>query len=49
MYLYNYLNLCVIDNFLQLEDAVKKQDLPQTESLYHDTTIILQEVMTKMA
>ncbi|KAI3820545.1 hypothetical protein L1987_08093 [Smallanthus sonchifolius] len=33
----------------KLEDAVKQQDLPQTESLYKDTTVILQEVMTKMA
>ncbi|XP_071694153.1 photosynthetic NDH subunit of lumenal location 3, chloroplastic-like [Rutidosis leptorrhynchoides] len=33
----------------KLDDAVRKQDLPQTESLYNDTTVILQEVMTKMA
>ncbi|KAK1407052.1 hypothetical protein QVD17_38663 [Tagetes erecta] len=33
----------------KLEDAVKQQDLPQTESLYKDTTVILQEVMTRMA
>ncbi|KAD4386012.1 hypothetical protein E3N88_26181 [Mikania micrantha] len=38
----------VNSNFL-LEDAVKQQDLPQTESLYNDTTVILQEVMTRMA
>ncbi|KAL8215750.1 hypothetical protein R6Q57_022587 [Mikania cordata] len=33
----------------KLEDAVKQQDLPRTESLYNDTTVILQEVMTRMA
>ncbi|GJZ80323.1 photosynthetic NDH subunit of lumenal location 3, chloroplastic [Tanacetum coccineum] len=33
----------------KLEDAVKQQDLPQTELLYKDTTVILQEVMTRMA
>lgn len=35
--------------FRQLEDAVKNKDLPQTELLYSNTTVILQEVMTKMA
>ncbi|KAJ0571482.1 putative oxygen-evolving enhancer protein [Helianthus annuus] len=33
----------------KLEDAVKQKDLPQTEALYKDTTVILQEVMTRMA
>nr|XP_043606347.1 photosynthetic NDH subunit of lumenal location 3, chloroplastic [Erigeron canadensis] len=39
----------LFDTVEKLEDAVKKQDLPQTELLYHDTSVILQEVMTKMA
>ncbi|CAH1428670.1 unnamed protein product [Lactuca virosa] len=39
----------LFDTVEKLEDAVKKQDLPQTELLYKDTTVILQEVMTKMA
>ncbi|KVH99102.1 Photosystem II PsbQ, oxygen evolving complex [Cynara cardunculus var. scolymus] len=33
----------------KLEVAVKNQDLPQTELLYSNTTVILEEVMTKMA
>ncbi|KAI3673771.1 hypothetical protein L6452_39901 [Arctium lappa] len=39
----------LFDSVEKLEDAVKKQDLSQTELLYSNTTIILQEVMTKMA
>ncbi|KAJ9535887.1 hypothetical protein OSB04_un000960 [Centaurea solstitialis] len=39
----------LFDSVEKLEDAVKKQDLPQTELLYSNTTVILQEVMTKMA
>ncbi|KAA8523739.1 hypothetical protein F0562_010162 [Nyssa sinensis] len=37
------------DSVEKLEDAVKKHDLPQTESYYQDTTAILQEVMDRMA
>ncbi|KAK9268348.1 hypothetical protein L1049_000097 [Liquidambar formosana] len=33
----------------KLEDAVKKHDLPLTESCYQNTTTILQEVMDRMA
>ncbi|KAK9674383.1 hypothetical protein RND81_12G229200 [Saponaria officinalis] len=39
----------LFDNFEQLLDAVKMKDLPLTESRYHDTTVILQEVMDRMA
>lgn len=33
----------------QLEDAVKKKDLPETQSCYQGTAVILQEVMSRMA
>lgn len=33
----------------QLEDAVKKKDLPVTLLCYQGTTVILQEVMNRMA
>ncbi|XP_022848422.1 photosynthetic NDH subunit of lumenal location 3, chloroplastic-like [Olea europaea var. sylvestris] len=39
----------LFNNVEKLEDAVKKQNLPQTESYYADTTSILQEVMNRMA
>ncbi|KAL2496200.1 Photosynthetic NDH subunit of lumenalchloroplastic [Forsythia ovata] len=39
----------LFDSVEKLENAVKKQNLPQTESYYADTTSILQEVMSRMA
>ncbi|XP_024976936.1 photosynthetic NDH subunit of lumenal location 3, chloroplastic [Cynara cardunculus var. scolymus] len=39
----------LFDSVEKLEVAVKNQDLPQTELLYSNTTVILEEVMTKMA
>ncbi|KAL2476218.1 Photosynthetic NDH subunit of lumenal location 3 [Abeliophyllum distichum] len=39
----------LFDSVEKLENAVKKQNLPQTESYYADTTSILQEVMNRMA
>lgn len=32
----------------QLEEAVRKEDVPRTESCYQETTGILQEVMAQM-
>ncbi|XP_043705625.1 photosynthetic NDH subunit of lumenal location 3, chloroplastic-like [Telopea speciosissima] len=38
----------LFDSVEKLEDAVKMQSLPQTESCYQDTTAILQEVKSSM-
>ncbi|KAJ4959428.1 hypothetical protein NE237_026539 [Protea cynaroides] len=38
----------LFDSVEKLEDAVKMQSLPKTESCYQDTTAILQEVKTSM-
>ncbi|CAI9756974.1 unnamed protein product [Fraxinus pennsylvanica] len=39
----------LFNNVEKLENAVKRQNLPQTVSYYADTTSILQEVMNRMA
>ncbi|KAL9232379.1 hypothetical protein vseg_007498 [Gypsophila vaccaria] len=39
----------LFDSFEQLQDAVKMKDLQLTEAVYSGTTVILQEVMDRMA
>ncbi|KAL3503430.1 hypothetical protein ACH5RR_037879 [Cinchona calisaya] len=39
----------LFDSVEKLEDVAKQCDLPQTQSVYQDTTVILQEVMDRMA
>ncbi|XP_020255162.1 photosynthetic NDH subunit of lumenal location 3, chloroplastic [Asparagus officinalis] len=39
----------LFDNVEKLEDAVKQKSDPLTRSCYHDTTVVLQEVMARMA
>ncbi|XP_011095313.1 photosynthetic NDH subunit of lumenal location 3, chloroplastic [Sesamum indicum] len=39
----------LFDNIEKLEDAVRKQNVSQTESSYQATTLVLQEVMNRMA
>ncbi|KAK4398469.1 Photosynthetic NDH subunit of lumenal location 3, chloroplastic [Sesamum angolense] len=39
----------LFDNVEKLEDAVRKQNVSQTESSYQATTLVLQEVMNRMA
>ncbi|XP_021665058.2 photosynthetic NDH subunit of lumenal location 3, chloroplastic-like [Hevea brasiliensis] len=38
----------LFDNFEELEDASRRKNLPQTESSYRGTKVILQEVMDKI-
>ncbi|KAH7842546.1 hypothetical protein Vadar_006595 [Vaccinium darrowii] len=38
----------LFDNVEKLEEAVRKEDVPRTESCYQETTGILQEVMAQM-
>ncbi|CAN6694521.1 hypothetical protein ACFX13_031380 [Malus domestica] len=39
----------LFDTVEKLDGAVKQRDLPQTETYYKDTTVVLQEVMDRMA
>ncbi|KAK1324423.1 hypothetical protein QJS10_CPA01g01033 [Acorus calamus] len=39
----------LFDNVEKLEEAVKKQSMPETESCFAETTTLLGEVMTRMA
>ncbi|KAL7131030.1 hypothetical protein ABFS83_13G172200 [Erythranthe nasuta] len=39
----------LFDNVEKLEAAVRKQNYPDTESCYEETTTLLEEVMTRMA
>lgn len=39
----------LFNNFEKLQEAVKQKDLPLTRSCYDDTTVILREVMDRMA
>ncbi|XP_009358084.1 photosynthetic NDH subunit of lumenal location 3, chloroplastic-like [Pyrus x bretschneideri] len=39
----------LFDTVEKLDGAVKQRDLPRTETYYKDTTVVLQEVMDRMA